>query len=63
MSASVDLPDGLVIVVKQDCATCRLVEPVLQQLVAAGGPNVTVYTQDDPEFPAGVDPIDDTVNP
>lgn len=43
------LPDGLVIIVKQDCQTCRVVVPVLQQL-AARGP-LTVYTQDDPSFP------------
>jgi hypothetical protein len=47
------LPDGLVVVVKQDCATCRLVEPVLGRL-AGGGDQLTVYTQDDPGFPASV---------
>lgn len=49
------LPDGLVVVVKQDCATCRLVVPVLGQL-----PGLTVYTQDDPAFPEGIAAIDDT---
>ncbi len=43
------LPDGLVVVVKRDCETCRTVVPVLQQLAA--GPGITVYTQDDPDFP------------
>jgi hypothetical protein len=43
------LPDGLVAIVKQDCATCRMVVPVLRQL--ADGPGLTVYTQDDPDFP------------
>ena len=47
------LPDGLVAVVKHECATCVLVVPVLQQL-ADGATNVTVYTQDDPDFPSGV---------
>ena len=47
------LPDGLVAVVKRECATCVLVVPVLQQL-AGGATNVTVYTQDDPDFPSGV---------
>jgi hypothetical protein len=51
------LPDGLVAVVKRDCPTCALVEPVLQQLAAARA--VTVYSQDDPDFPAGVDVVDD----
>ncbi len=43
------LPDGLVVIVKEDCETCRMVAPLLGQLGA------TVYTQDDPAFPAGVD--------
>lgn len=47
------LPDGLVVVVKRDCETCQTVVPVLQQL-AASGP-LTVYTQDDPDFPG--DPV------
>lgn len=60
MSAEIDLPDGLVVIVKQDCATCRLVEPVLQDLAERDDVNLTVYTQDDVAFPAGVTPIDDT---
>ncbi|HET9753602.1 MAG TPA: thioredoxin family protein [Myxococcales bacterium] len=52
------LPDGLVAIVKHDCPTCVLVAPVLAQLRAAGVP-LAVYTQDDREFPAGLDPIDD----
>ena len=43
------LPDGLVVVVKHECETCRMVVPVLRQLASSVG--VTVYTQDDPEFP------------
>ena len=43
------LPDGLVVVVKRDCETCQTVVPVLQQLAAAT--DLTVYTQDDPDFP------------
>ena len=39
--------DGLVAVVKRDCPTCVLVEPVLRQL-AASGRKLTVLTQDDP---------------
>jgi hypothetical protein len=39
------LPDGLVVVVKQDCATCVMVAPLLTMFPA------TVYTQDDPSFP------------
>ncbi|HEX4982682.1 MAG TPA: thioredoxin family protein, partial [Ilumatobacteraceae bacterium] len=43
------LPDGLVIVVKHECETCRMVVPVLRQLAASV--DVTVYTQDDATFP------------
>ncbi len=43
------LPDGLVVVVKQDCATCRMVVPVLEQLSTSGQP-VTIYVQDDASF-------------
>ena len=43
------LPDGVVIVVKHECETCRMVVPVLRQLAASV--DVTVYTQDDAGFP------------
>jgi hypothetical protein len=43
------LPDGLVAIVKQECETCRTVVPVLRQLAEAGP--LTVYTQDDADFP------------
>jgi hypothetical protein len=46
--------DGLVAVVKRDCPTCRLVEPVLAAL-----PELTVYSQDDPAFPASVPDVRD----
>lgn len=48
------LPDGVVAVVKRDCPTCTTVEPVLGQLAHALGDRLTVYSQDDPAFPAGV---------
>jgi len=44
------LPDGFVAVVKRDCPTCELVEPVLVQLADAAA-LVGVVTQDDPSFP------------
>jgi hypothetical protein len=47
------LPDGLVVLVKKDCETCKMVAPLLAEFDA------TVYTQDDPTFPAGVEPIHD----
>ena len=45
----VRLPDGLVAVVKRDCPTCALVEPVLRELGAA------VWCQDDPTWFDGDD--------
>lgn len=44
--------DGLVAVVKRDCPTCELTAPVLAALARAAG--LTVYTQDDPGFPAEI---------
>src|SRR6478672_4884141 len=51
------LPDGLVAIVKRECATCVMVVPVLQRLAAEVG--LTVYTQDDPSFPEGVVSVHD----
>ncbi|HUF32452.1 MAG TPA: thioredoxin family protein [Acidimicrobiales bacterium] len=54
-----ELPEGIVAVVKRDCPTCTLVAPVLACIDAEVG--VTVYTQDDPGFPDGVGRVvDDT---
>jgi len=47
-----DLPDGLVAVVKQDCPTCELIAPVLGELAEKS--DLTVFTQDDPNFPAEI---------
>ncbi len=47
------LPDGLVVFVKRECETCHTVAPLLAEFP------VTVFTQDDPEFPAGVGAIHD----
>ena len=38
------LPDGFVVIVKEECETCRMVAPLLAQFEA------TVYTQDDPNL-------------
>lgn len=48
-----DWPDGIIAVVKQDCQTCVLVEPVLQQL-SRGETPLTVYVQDNADFPSNV---------
>jgi hypothetical protein len=58
VSDGLQLPDGLVAVVKRDCPTCQLVEPVLAELDRRGLP-LTVYTQDDPGFPRGVQAVED----
>ena len=47
-----------VVVAKRGCPTCVLVQPVLRE-IAARGAGLTVYTQDDPAFPEGVDAVDD----
>lgn len=52
------LPDGLVVVVKRECETCRMVVPVLSQLRDGAAP-LTVYTQDDPSFPEGSNALHD----
>jgi hypothetical protein len=51
--------NGVVAIVKSDCATCELVVPVLTHLVLTKQLNV-VASQDDPTFPPGLDPVDDT---
>ena len=49
---------SFIVVAKRDCPTCELVQPVLRE-IAASGAGLTVYTQDDPAFPEGLDAIDD----
>ncbi len=52
------MPDGLVAVVKQDCPTCVLVDPILKDIEARGMP-VTVYVQDEPGFTTASRVVDD----
>ena len=52
------LPSGLVAFVKRDCPTCELVAPVLGQIAAQT--KLTIYSQDDPSFPEGLDAQDET---
>ena len=47
------LPNGLVVIVKRECATCELVAPLLADIATAEVP-LTVYSQDDPTFPGTV---------
>ena len=56
----IDLPDGLIAVVKRECRTCEMIQPVMARLAEDQTP-FTVLTQDDPAFPTGVTHvIDDT---
>jgi hypothetical protein len=55
----VALPDGLVVFVKAECPTCQTVVPALARLRDSGAP-LTILTQDDPGFPAGLGAVDDT---
>jgi hypothetical protein len=52
------LPNGIVAIVKKECATCEMVAPLLPTIAASGTP-LTVYTQDDPSFPAGTNSLHD----
>lgn len=47
------LPNGLVVIVKEECETCRMVAPLLARF------ECTVYSQDDPSFPHSVRPLHD----
>lgn len=51
------MPD-FILVVKEDCATCQLVVPVVQQLAKLF--DLEVYSQDNPGFPPEINVIDDT---
>ena len=53
------LPDGFVVIVKRECATCQMIEPVLKDIASHKTP-LTVYTQDDPTFPESVSAIHDS---
>jgi len=57
---SVTLPvtDGLVVVVKDDCETCHLTVPVLEQLHQEAGP-LLVVSQDRAGFPPGMEVVHD----
>jgi len=49
------------LVVKKDCPTCALIEPVIKQLSVTFNNSLTIYVQDDPSFPESVaDKIDDS---
>lgn len=57
-SSTRPLPEGIVAIVKRDCPTCELVVPALRQLSERQVP-LSVFSQDDPAFPAGVGVVAD----
>ncbi|MGA1172306.1 MAG: thioredoxin family protein, partial [Ilumatobacteraceae bacterium] len=52
------LRDGWTLIVKRECATCVMIVPVIARLTHELS-SLTVYTQDDPKFPEGVDAVND----
>ena len=49
------------LVVKKDCPTCVLIEPVIGELARRWDSRLTVYVQDDPSFPAAIESrVDDS---
>ncbi|MDA0220386.1 MAG: thioredoxin [Proteobacteria bacterium] len=54
-----DLPDdGLVLIVKEDCETCRMIAPLARDLEGRGLLRA-VFSQDNPAFPPGLAVADD----
>ena len=47
-------PANYVLVVKKDCPTCTLIEPVIRALAGNTALSLKVYVQDDPSFPANL---------
>jgi hypothetical protein len=58
MAGSALCNNGLLAFVKRACPTCTLIEPQMQA-VARVVPGFRAVSQDDPQFPAGVDVVDD----
>jgi hypothetical protein len=52
-------PANYVLVVKKDCPTCTLIEPVIRALAGNTALSLKVYVQDDPSFPANLDGVID----
>ena len=52
------LRNGWTLIVKRECATCVMIVPVIARL-ARELSSLTVYTQDDPNFPEGVAVVND----
>ncbi|MDD9895498.1 MAG: thioredoxin family protein [Gammaproteobacteria bacterium] len=51
----------ITVVIKKDCPTCALIEPVLAELVDEFENRIAIYVQDDPAFPQSIRvKLDDT---
>jgi hypothetical protein len=46
----VSFPDGYHLVVKRDCQTCTLIEPVVRALAETQHSGLSIYVQDDPNY-------------
>jgi len=54
-------PDGYHLVVKRDCPTCALIEPVVRALAGSEKSRLSIYVQDDPSYLADLEQArDDT---
>lgn len=58
VGSELPLSSGFVAVVKRDCPTCVLIEPVLAQIAA--GHSLATFCQDDPSFPSNISVLDDS---
>ena len=47
------------LIVKKDCPTCTLIEPLIPQLAERLDGGLSVYVQDDPAFPDNFEAVDD----
>lgn len=52
-------PANYALVVKKDCPTCTLIEPVIRALAEEPALALQIYVQDDPSFPANLDGVID----
>ena len=52
-------PANYALVIKKDCPTCSLIEPVIRSLAANTSLTLKVYVQDDPSFPENLDGVID----
>ena len=54
-------PTRYTLVIKKDCPTCALIEPLIPALAAACDGRLSVYVQDDRDSPpSSPDPLDET---